>query len=182
MAECSSVERTWSPAVAENAAPAMKSAAKVSAAATRRVRDRRFGTCAAATGGSVSSSPFSSHSSHACPWRSLLIKFFFPSRRRHTRCGRDWSSDVCSSDLLILFGLAGSRLVEAGRAAGLTVAEEVFADRTYQPDGTLTPRTDPRAMVRDPEEAVRRVLRKIGRAACRERVWVRGWRGAMYEG
>src|SRR3989442_8127367 len=27
--------------------------------------------------------------------------FFFPSRRRHTRCGRDWSSDVCSSDLYL---------------------------------------------------------------------------------
>src|SRR3989442_13022853 len=30
----------------------------------------------------------------------LLVIFFFSSRRRHTRCGRDWSSDVCSSDLL----------------------------------------------------------------------------------
>src|SRR5690554_7202472 len=30
--------------------------------------------------------------------------FFFSSRRRHTRCGRDWSSDVCSSDLLALPG------------------------------------------------------------------------------
>src|SRR5690554_8126424 len=29
-----------------------------------------------------------------------LSLFFFSSRRRHTRCGRDWSSDVCSSDLL----------------------------------------------------------------------------------
>src|SRR6266498_3623250 len=29
----------------------------------------------------------------------LWIFFFFSSRRRHTRCGRDWSSDVCSSDL-----------------------------------------------------------------------------------
>src|SRR2546429_2550610 len=29
-----------------------------------------------------------------------LIFFFFSSRRRHTRCSRDWSSDVCSSDLL----------------------------------------------------------------------------------
>src|SRR6266498_5703787 len=27
--------------------------------------------------------------------------FFFSSRRRHTRCGRDWSSDVCSSDLIV---------------------------------------------------------------------------------
>src|SRR5690554_7619193 len=31
----------------------------------------------------------------------FFIFFFFSSRRRHTRCGRDWSSDVCSSDLLI---------------------------------------------------------------------------------
>src|SRR3989442_4742847 len=29
----------------------------------------------------------------------MLVCFFFSSRRRHTRCGRDWSSDVCSSDL-----------------------------------------------------------------------------------
>src|SRR5205809_3310658 len=31
--------------------------------------------------------------------RTLLRSFFFSSRRRHTRCSRDWSSDVCSSDL-----------------------------------------------------------------------------------
>src|SRR5690554_7122519 len=31
----------------------------------------------------------------------VLFFFFFSSRRRHTRCGRDWSSDVCSSDLSI---------------------------------------------------------------------------------
>src|SRR6266498_5388345 len=30
---------------------------------------------------------------------TMFIFFFFSSRRRHTRCGRDWSSDVCSSDL-----------------------------------------------------------------------------------
>src|SRR5690554_4831268 len=33
--------------------------------------------------------------------------FFFSSRRRHTRCGRDWSSDVCSSDLFRLFSTPG---------------------------------------------------------------------------
>src|SRR5690554_7238636 len=32
-------------------------------------------------------------------WNFNVIFFFFSSRRRHTRCGRDWSSDVCSSDL-----------------------------------------------------------------------------------
>src|SRR3989442_9979431 len=31
--------------------------------------------------------------------RKMRKYFFFSSRRRHTRCGRDWSSDVCSSDL-----------------------------------------------------------------------------------
>src|SRR2546422_8605729 len=30
-----------------------------------------------------------------------MLSFFFSSRRRHTRCSRDWSSDVCSSDLLV---------------------------------------------------------------------------------
>src|SRR2546429_1949234 len=30
-----------------------------------------------------------------------LLLFFFSSRRRHTRCSRDWSSDVCSSDLML---------------------------------------------------------------------------------
>src|SRR3989449_2805140 len=33
-----------------------------------------------------------------------MYSFFFSSRRRHTRCSRDWSSDVCSSDLLIAKG------------------------------------------------------------------------------
>src|SRR2546429_1887710 len=32
--------------------------------------------------------------------------FFFSSRRRHTRCSRDWSSDVCSSDLVLAFGVS----------------------------------------------------------------------------
>src|SRR2546429_2624094 len=36
-----------------------------------------------------------------------IFFFFFSSRRRHTRCSRDWSSDVCSSDLLVCRGAAG---------------------------------------------------------------------------
>lgn len=62
---------------------------------------------------------------------------------------------------LILFGLAGSELVKAGKSAGLYVAQEVFADRTYQPDGTLTPRTEENAMIHDPELAVKRVIRMV---------------------
>src|SRR2546429_2561024 len=41
-----------------------------------------------------------------CPWW-----FFFSSRRRHTRCSRDWSSDVCSSDLDLLVYVGCQRFV-----------------------------------------------------------------------
>src|SRR3712207_7021268 len=37
-------------------------------------------------------------------WRAIVEFFFFSSRRRHTRYWRDWSSDVCSSDLELLVG------------------------------------------------------------------------------
>src|SRR6266498_3756088 len=40
----------------------------------------------------------------------ILYYFFFSSRRRHTRCGRDWSSDVCSSDLLAVLAVEGDPL------------------------------------------------------------------------
>lgn len=43
---------------------------------------------------------------------------------------------------LILYGLSGGALCRAGEKIGLTVAHEVFADRTYQPDGTLTSRSE----------------------------------------
>ena len=62
---------------------------------------------------------------------------------------------------LILYGLAGSCLITEGEKAGLVTASEVFADRTYQPDGTLTPRSQPDAMVTDEEAAISRVLRMI---------------------
>src|SRR5207245_4199462 len=44
-----------------------------------------------------------------------LFVFFFSSRRRHTRCYRDWSSDVCSSDLLVV--TAGLAEIAAGSIA-----------------------------------------------------------------
>src|SRR5215813_13927853 len=49
----------------------------------------------------------------------FVFFFFFSSRRRHTRCGRDWSSDVCSSDLPAWQVLEGS--LDPGRIAGSIV-------------------------------------------------------------
>lgn len=62
---------------------------------------------------------------------------------------------------LALVGLAGGRLVEAGRACGLRVMQEVFADRTYQADGSLTPRSRPDALIHDEAVAVAQVLRMV---------------------
>lgn len=60
---------------------------------------------------------------------------------------------------LILFGLAGSASIAAGRARGLRVVGEFFADRTYRSDGSLTPRGVAGAMIEDEEAMVAQVLR-----------------------
>lgn len=58
----------------------------------------------------------------------------------------------------VLFGLSGSAQTDAAEAIGLRTAHEVFADRTYQNDGTLTPRSQPGAMVATVEDAVTQAL------------------------
>jgi UPF0271 protein len=55
---------------------------------------------------------------------------------------------------LILVGLAGSALVDAGRAAGLRVQHEGFCDRRYRADGSLTPRSEAGAVIEDVDAAV----------------------------
>jgi UPF0271 protein len=62
---------------------------------------------------------------------------------------------------LILFGLAGSELIRAGEKIGLQTAHEVFADRTYQQDGSLTPRNQADALIHNNEQAVSQVVRMV---------------------
>lgn len=68
---------------------------------------------------------------------------------------------------LVLYGLAGSELIRAGQDAGLRVASEVFADRSYQPDGSLTPRTQPGAMIENLDQAIAQVLDMVLRGVVR---------------
>ena len=60
---------------------------------------------------------------------------------------------------LLLFGLPGTELLRAGEAAGLPVAAEGFADRSYESDGSLTARSQPGAVIHDPGEVVARAVR-----------------------
>ncbi|GEO27453.1 UPF0271 protein YcsF [Alicyclobacillus acidoterrestris] len=62
---------------------------------------------------------------------------------------------------LILYGLSGSELIKAGQQIGLRTASEVFADRTYQQDGTLTPRRQADALILDTKQSVAQVVRMV---------------------
>jgi UPF0271 protein len=62
---------------------------------------------------------------------------------------------------LILFGLAGSETMRAAESVGLRAAAEVFADRSYQDDGTLTPRGRPDALIEDAEAALSQARRMV---------------------
>ncbi|OAG93073.1 LamB/YcsF family protein [Ferroacidibacillus organovorans] len=66
---------------------------------------------------------------------------------------------ICKmDDRVVLFAPCGSPLAKAGRLAGLSVCEEMFADRSYEPDGTLTPRNVEGAIFHDPEMIARRIV------------------------
>lgn len=62
---------------------------------------------------------------------------------------------------LILYGLSGSELTKAGEKIGLKTVHEVFADRTYQSDGTLTSRTKDNAIITDSNKSLEQILRLV---------------------
>ena len=62
---------------------------------------------------------------------------------------------------LILVGLPGSELLSAGSRIGLRVAAEAFADRSYEPDGSLTPRHLADAVLTEPDRAAERAVRMV---------------------
>src|SRR5690606_39986399 len=104
---------------------------------------------------------------------------FFSSRRRHTRFSRDWSSDVCSSDLadwahllgnlvfLLIFGLPAERAMGPWRFLVLFLVGGAVANLAAV------------VVIDDPHRAV--IGAKIGRASWRERVQRAGGSGAGEE-
>ena len=79
---------------------------------------------------------------------------------RNTEVARAIASAVAAWDPRVtLFGLAGSAMLDVWREMGLEVAAEAFADRRYEPDGTLRPRQFADALITDPRAAARQALR-----------------------
>lgn len=62
---------------------------------------------------------------------------------------------------LILVGLANSELIGAAERLGLVARQEVFADRGYQADGTLVPRSQPGAMIESEQQAIEQTLNMV---------------------
>lgn len=81
---------------------------------------------------------------------------------RDPALARALAQAVCDVDRsLVFYALASSVMANVAADVGLTVAHEVFADRSYQSDGSLTPRSRPGAMIEDPDIAIRQALRMV---------------------
>jgi UPF0271 protein len=65
------------------------------------------------------------------------------------------------NDELVLFGLSRSASIEQAKIINLKTANEVFADRTYQDDGSLTPRSKDNALIEDVNKSVKQTLQMI---------------------
>src|SRR5947209_10497878 len=140
------------------------------------IADRRPGAGAAKTqthrSGNPQARPFTPQGDQRC-WSSPVssTSSFFSSRRRHTRYWRDWSSDVCSSDLSVERGYLllpqGLRAVMQGE---VDKAYEIFAQAAAI--GQKYDERDLLAMALHGQgrAAIRRGEIEIGRASCRERV------------
>ena len=81
------------------------------------------------------------------------------------RCSSVLRPCRCLSEAVVLVGLAGSPMLDVFRKAGFAIAAEAFADRRYEPDGTLRSRKFADALIRNPKEAARQALSIVERGA-----------------
>ena len=103
-----------------------------------------------------------------CKAAGVKLSHVKPHGAMYNMAGKDYelSKAICEAikeydSSLIVMGLAGSQMVKAARDMGLKTAEEVFADRAYEEDGSLVARSKPGAMIEDEDEAIARVVRMI---------------------
>lgn len=100
--------------------------------------------------------------------RGAALRHVKPHGALYNRAARDREvgQAICSAIRevdagLLLYGLSGSPLQAVAAASGLQYVHEAFADRTYQDDGSLTPRTEPGALIEEEAAALRQVLELV---------------------
>ncbi len=103
-----------------------------------------------------------------CRELSVRLKHVKPHGALYNRAARDpelatelvGAIRECNPSLII-YGLSGSIMAKAAFHAGMTFVHEVFADRTYQADGSLTPRSHANALIASKEQAASQVWQML---------------------
>lgn len=105
-----------------------------------------------------------------CRELGVSLRHVKPHGALYNRAARDaaLSQQICraivdTDPALLLYGLSGSEMGRAAAAAGLRFVSEVFADRTYCSDGSLTPRSQPHALISDPAMVASQVVKMVQR-------------------
>ena len=109
-----------------------------------------------------------------CKASGSTLQHVKPHGALYNMAGKDGAlaKAVCEAvaetdDRLILLCPASSQMHAAAKALGLRTACEVFADRAYEEDGSLVPRTKPGAMITDEDEAIARVIDMVEKGKVR---------------
>lgn len=103
-----------------------------------------------------------------CTQQGTKIAHVKPHGALYNMADKDYelAKGICSAVYdfdpdIILLGLSGSKMIDAGCDIGLRCANEFFADRAYEDDGSLRARTKEGAMIEDENEAIERVVRVL---------------------
>lgn len=102
------------------------------------------------------------HAANACPTHFKAHGSLYNAAAVDPKLAEALAKAVRAVDSgLVFVGLAGSKMIEAALNEGLAVANEVFADRAYQADGNLVPRSHPQAVHKSLDQAVKQVLSMV---------------------
>ncbi|WP_207491607.1 5-oxoprolinase subunit PxpA [Aridibaculum aurantiacum] len=103
-----------------------------------------------------------------CKEEDIVLQHVKPHGALYNMAARDAPIAAAVADAvfnhdkdLVLYGLSGSQLIKEAKKKGLKTASEVFADRTYQDDGTLTPRSAANALIQDTATSIKQVLQVV---------------------
>jgi len=103
-----------------------------------------------------------------CKAQGMKVQHLKPHGALYNMAGKDYelAKAICTAvqefdENIIIMGLSGSEMINVAKDTGLKYAQEVFADRGYEEDGSLVNRSKEGAFIHDENEAIARVIRMV---------------------